>query len=105
MADIRTHLNAGDLAAFTRDAYGPDRTVVDVDRLRGGSKKGVYRLTPDDGATCVAYVWSASENYWPDAAGSTTADPTDPFRPADGIDLFLDAHRLLNRAGVRVPAI
>src|SRR4051812_40218729 len=101
MADTRTHLNAGDLAAFTRAAYGPDRTVVGVDRLRGGSKKGVYRLTLDDGATCVAYVWSASENYWPDAAGPTT--PDDPFRPADGIELFLDAHRLLGRAGVRVP--
>ena len=39
--------------------------LVGVSRLRGGSKKGAYRLFLDDDSTAVAYVWAESENYWP----------------------------------------
>jgi len=102
MADARTHLQTRDLADITRAVFGTDRTLTRVDRLRGGSKKGVYRLTLDDGGTGVVYVWSAEENYWPGAAGD---DPTDPFAAADGIELFAAAHQHLGDAGVRVPAI
>lgn len=100
MADARTRLQTHDLADLARAAFG--RTLTRVDRLRGGSKKGVYRLNLDDGGTGIAYVWGAEENYWPGAPGG---DPADPFTPADGIDLFVTAHRLLTDAGVRVPAL
>lgn len=102
MADTRTHLQAHDLAGIARAAFGPSRTLAGVDRLHGGSKKGVYRLVLDDGSTGIAYVWHADENYWPDTGGG---DPADPFAAADGIDLFVSAHQHLTNAGVRVPAL
>ncbi|HEY3608815.1 MAG TPA: phosphotransferase [Pseudonocardiaceae bacterium] len=80
----------------------PGRAVVSLDRLRGGSKKGVYRLTLDDDATGIAYVWHADEDYWPDAEDS---DPDDPFGHASGPDLFAAAHATLSGIGVRVPRL
>ncbi|MFE3452769.1 phosphotransferase [Nonomuraea sp. NPDC059194] len=64
-----------------------------AERLRGGSKKGVYRLTFDDGRTAVVYDWDESENYWPTPQEST------------GLALFLNNHALLGALGVRVPRI
>jgi hypothetical protein len=43
------------LAGVIRAAFGPGRRLAAVHRLRGGSKKGVYRLTLDDGATVIGY--------------------------------------------------
>ncbi|HEU0238243.1 MAG TPA: phosphotransferase [Micromonosporaceae bacterium] len=83
-------------------AHLPPRRPVRVTRLAGGSKKGVYRLVFDDGATTVAYVWRAAENFWP-AAPET--DPDDPFRDSSGIDLFDSAHRRLAGLGVRTPEV
>ncbi|MEV6521171.1 aminoglycoside phosphotransferase family protein [Longispora sp. NPDC051575] len=90
-----------DLAGLVRAALGPDRTLRAVDRLRGGSKKGVYRLTMDDGSTVVLYVWAPAENYWP--AG--VEDPTDPFAEASGAELFGAAHARLAAVGVRTPGL
>jgi len=42
-----------ELAGVVRAAFGPARRLADVQRLRGGSKKGVYRLTLDNGSTVV----------------------------------------------------
>jgi hypothetical protein len=53
--------------------------------LAGGSKKGVYRLTLDDGVTAVLYMWSEAENYWPVRAGQEVAYP---FADAPELDLF-----------------
>ncbi len=69
--------------------------VTAAERLRGGTKKGVYRLPGGR----IAYVWSAAEDYWP----STDDDPL--FGHATGLGLFLDAHRALTAAGVPVPAV
>ena len=44
-----------------RVAFGPGRTLAAVRRLRGGSKKGVYRLSLDDGRTVIGYIWAP----WP----------------------------------------
>ena len=41
------------LAGVVRAAFGPGPRLAAVDRLRGGSKKGVYRLTFDDAATVI----------------------------------------------------
>ena len=77
-----------------------------VSRLRGGSKKGAYRLLLDDDSTAIAYVWAESENYWPGHAASTPADAyDDPFSDASGLALFSAAQRELDAAGVRTPRV
>lgn len=81
------------------DRPGPARAVQ---RLRGGSKKGVYRLALDR-TTVIAYLWHDSEDHWPATAHST--DPADPFSHASGADLFTAAHRTLTDLGVRVPRL
>jgi hypothetical protein len=83
---------------------GPGRgpRVTGVQRLRGGSQKGVYRLALDDGRTVACYIWSDQENYWPAAAPRA---PTDPFGGASGAGLFEASHAQLDRLGVRTPRV
>ncbi|MEV5386954.1 phosphotransferase [Streptomyces sp. NPDC052721] len=90
------------LAGAARAALG-GRRLEAVERVAGGSKKGVYRLVTDDASTAVAYVWDDQENHWPAAPGDD--DLTDPFSPGLGLDLFEAAHARLDALGVRVPAI
>ncbi|MFE0475172.1 phosphotransferase family protein [Streptomyces sp. NPDC058947] len=97
----RRPLTRTDLVPLARAAFGPGRTLDGVRRLRGGSKKGVYRLTLDDGSTAVAYVWSDAEDYWDQPA----TDPRDPFSPGTGLGLFTAAHDRLTEAGVRTPRL
>ena len=102
MTATRTPLTRDDLSPLARAATGPGgRTLTAVTRLRGGTKKGVYRLTFDDDTTAVAYVWSADEDYW-DAGPS---DLRDPFSHGTGLDLFRAAHDRLAAAGVRTPRL
>ncbi|MEV5316604.1 phosphotransferase [Streptomyces sp. NPDC052687] len=97
----RTLLTRDDLVPLARAALGRGRQLAAVTRLRGGSRKGVYRLTRDDGCTAIAYVWSADEDYW-DAG---PADPRDPLSPGTGLGLFTAAHDRLTAAGVRTPRL
>ncbi|KJK42180.1 hypothetical protein UK23_38450 [Lentzea aerocolonigenes] len=90
-------MGVADLKDIAQAAYG--RELRDVTRLHGGSKKGVYRLTLDDGTTGIAYVWRASEDYWP----THEHDPL--FGNASGRDLFLTAHTALSEAGACVPRL
>ncbi|MEU8688295.1 phosphotransferase [Streptomyces sp. NPDC048665] len=101
MTETRQPRTRADLAPLARAALGPHRTLRAVTRLRGGSKKGVYRLRLDDGGTAVAYVWAPDEDYW----GPTGADPRAPFSHASGLDLFTAAHDRLTVAGVRTPRL
>jgi hypothetical protein len=80
-------------------------TLAGVERLAGGSKKGVYRLTSDDGATTLAYVWSDSEDYWHGVLPEGADDLANPFSHASGLPLFEAAARRLTSVGVRCPAI
>ncbi|MGW2747813.1 phosphotransferase family protein [Streptomyces sp. NPDC001450] len=91
------------LAGAARAALGGGRRLEAVERVAGGSKKGVYRLLLDDATTAIAYLWHDAENYWPAAEGDD--DLTDPFSPGLGLDLFEAAHARLDTLGVRVPAI
>ncbi|MFF2846022.1 phosphotransferase family protein [Streptomyces sp. NPDC058001] len=91
------------LASAARAALGGGRRLERVERVAGGSKKGVYRLVMDDATTAIAYLWDDAENYWP--AGKGDDDLTDPFSPGLGLDLFEAAHGRLDALGVRVPAI
>jgi hypothetical protein len=90
-----------DLAGAARAAFGGGRRLAAVERLTGGSRKGVYRLTMDDATTAIAYLWEDSENYWP----STDADAGDLFTAGVGLGLFEAAHARLAALGLRVPAI
>ncbi|CAM5680594.1 hypothetical protein SALBM311S_06251 [Streptomyces alboniger] len=91
------------LAGAARAAFGGGRLLEAVERVAGGSKKGVYRLVMDDATTAIAYVWDDTENYWPAAEGDD--DLTDPFSPGLGLGLFEAAHARLDALGVRVPAL
>ena len=98
------------LAGIVRAAFGPGRRLAAVARLRGGSKKGVYRLTFDDGATVIGYLWNEAENYWPAAQreadqGHADQSHADPFSDASGAVLFEACHAYLDGLGVRVPQV
>ncbi|MFJ7292125.1 phosphotransferase family protein [Streptomyces collinus] len=101
MTTTRRPLTVTDLAPLARAALGRARALTGVERLRGGTKKGVYRLTLDDGSTAVAYVWSADEDYW----DQPDPDPRDPFSHGTGLGLFTAAHDRLAAAGVRTPRL
>ena len=96
-------LTAADFAPVVQAAFGGGHRLTEVRRLRGGSKKGVYRLVLDDGEAVVGYVWGESENYWPAADNVTADDQTGPFSDATGAGLFSAAWSLLHSLGVRVP--
>ncbi|MEQ4300595.1 aminoglycoside phosphotransferase family protein [Plantactinospora sp. B6F1] len=94
------------LAAVVRAGLGADRRIEELTRLRGGTKKGVYRLTLDDRCTVVAYVWSPGENYWPDRPAVPADAPSgDVLADASDSELFEAANAALVAAGVRTPEI
>ncbi|MBM9510373.1 phosphotransferase [Actinacidiphila acididurans] len=99
---MRRFAEVEDLSVVVRDAVGG--RVEEVERLRGGSKKGVYRVRVDGGevAGAVVYRWAGEENYWP---GAEAGDAGDPFAPASGLAPFLAAQRHLADLGVRVPRV
>ena len=97
----RTFLQLDDVRDLVAQEFGADRTATALDRLTGGSKKGVYRLSLDDQTTAILYVWSADENYWPPSA----TVPDDPFTDASGAELFAASHAALTAASVRTPRL
>jgi Phosphotransferase enzyme family len=73
-------------------ALGTPADIRHVERLPGGSKKGVYRLRLAQGSV-VLYVWHETENWWP-----PTADDK-------GLQSFARAHDLLSTVDVPVPQV
>ncbi|GLY16461.1 aminoglycoside phosphotransferase [Kineosporia sp. NBRC 101677] len=104
----RRTLTADDLTDVIRAAFGPDQRITGVQRLRGGTKKGVYRVgLTGVPASAVVYSWADEENFWTPVGPSSdpgpsvsTQDPRDPFAPADGMPRFLDAVHTLQALGV-----
>ena len=94
------------LAGLVQSAFGADARPRHVSRLRGASKKGVYRVILDGGSTAIVYVWDPREDYWLTADASTVgrAD-ADPFSHASGLDLFCAAHDRLSGLGLRTPRL
>jgi hypothetical protein len=105
VADERKFADAESLRPMVRAAFGTNRSLLSVQRLAGGSKKGAYRLTLDDGGTALLYAWDDSEDYWQGVLPETAGDPADPFSHASGLDLFEAAARRLASAGVRCPEL
>lgn len=101
MTRTRQQPTVAALAPLARAAVGPSRTLVAVTRLRGGSRKGAYRLAFDDATTAVAYLWSPDEDYW----DQPDSDLRDPFSHASGFDLFTASHARLSALGVRTPRL
>jgi hypothetical protein len=97
----RALLQPDDLRDLVVEQFGADRRLTALDRLTGGSKKGVYRLGLDDQTTMILYVWAAGENYWP----PSPTVPDDPFADASGAELFAANHAALAAAGVRTPRL
>ncbi|RKN56252.1 aminoglycoside phosphotransferase family protein [Micromonospora costi] len=87
----------GLVAAAAGSAVG----VSAVERLRGGSKKGVFRLRLTDGTSLVLYLWHDRENWW-STVGEAGADL---FSDASGRTLFRQAHEQLTALGVPVPEV
>ena len=84
-------------------ALGRAVQVENVERLRGGTKKGVFRVTTTTGTSVVLYVWHEDEDWW-----STSTDPAadvEPFTPANGMTLLTSAYEHLRAIDVRVPAV
>ncbi|HEY4315343.1 MAG TPA: hypothetical protein VGO19_07540, partial [Actinomycetes bacterium] len=73
MSDGRQFLDRDTLAELWGTALGASQRLVRVDRLPGGSKKGVYRLTAEDSSTVVLYVWDRAENTGPEPRLMTQA--------------------------------
>ena len=105
MTETRQPRTVADLTPLARAALGRHRTLSAVTRLRGGSKKGVYRLRLDDGGSAIAYLWTPDEDYWSHSGAAPAADPRDPFSHAGGLGLFTAAHDRLTAAGVRTPRL
>jgi hypothetical protein len=101
---MRQFADVEDLSVLVRDALGAGCHIAAVNRLRGGSKKGVYRVRLGGGRTAsvIIYSWAEAENFWP---GAREADPADPFVSASGLVPFLAAQRSLDSLGARVPRV
>ena len=105
MKTERRFADARQLAGVMREVFGTARSIVSVDRLAGGTKKGVYRVTVDDGTSAVVYVWSADEDYWEGLLPDSSNDPESVFAHSSGIDLFEAATRRLESVGARSPRL
>ncbi len=105
MDAARTFVAHEQLIGLVRATFGPTRHLIRVTRLRGGSKKGVYRLTFDDAFTAILYVWNAAENYWPPAREGRSEYQADPFAEASGIELFAANYACFDAIGVRTPHV
>jgi Phosphotransferase enzyme family len=101
----RSFADAGRLAGVVREVFGADRSIVGVDRLAGGTKKGVYRVALDDRTSVVVYVWSAEEDYWDGLLPDSSNDRESVFAHSSGIDLFEAATRRLEAVGARSPRL
>ncbi|MEV6332090.1 phosphotransferase [Streptomyces sp. NPDC051909] len=101
---MRQFTDSEALSGIVQEALGAGARVVGVDRLRGGSKKGVYRVhtSGSRAASLIVYSWAKAENFWP---AVEAIDVTHPFAPASGLVPFLAAQRRLDGLGVRVPRV
>jgi len=103
MDNIQAHIN-NHLRRVLQTALGSTPRIASLARLRGGTKKGIYRAVLDD-RSVIIYVWDTSENYWPAGDPDLANDASDPFADASGADLFAVSHQYLQSLGVRTPEL
>ncbi|WP_188189191.1 phosphotransferase [Nonomuraea sp. SYSU D8015] len=97
----RRFVELGQLGGLVREVFGDGRRLAGIERLTGGSKKGVYRLRFDDEWTVLLYVWSEDEDFW----DTGTSEHSQVLSNASGLRLFQAAHDRLSGRGVRVPRL
>jgi len=100
MDDIEVQIN-DQLQRLLHAGLGSTQRIVSLTRLRGGTKKGVYRATLGD-RSVVIYVWDQSESHWP-RGDFADGDGSDPFTDASGAHLFLVSYRCLRLLDIRTP--
>ena len=100
-----TTADRSQLAGLMRAAFGGQRHLRGVERLRGASKKGVYRAIFDNAFTAIVYIWDAAEDYWLASAADAGRDIADTFSHASGLDLFQAAQARLSSLGIRTPRL
>jgi len=105
VADDRRFADAASLRPVVRAAFGRTCRLLRAERLAGGSKKGAYRLSLDNGGTVLVYAWNDSEDYWQDVLPDRADDPADPFSHTSGLALLEAAAQRLSAAGIRCPEI
>ncbi len=101
---MRQFADVEDLSELVHDAVGTRARVTAVDRLRGGTKKGVYRAFLDGSGppSVIVYSWADGENFWPE---SDEHHPVDLFTHAGGLPDFQTVQQHLTHLGVRVPRL
>jgi hypothetical protein len=102
---VRIPADRSQLAPLMQAAFGRQRHLLSVTRLRGASKKGVYRARFDDESTAIVYIWGAAEDYWPSPGTEPGPGYADPFSHASGLDLFEAAQARLDWLGIRTPRL
>jgi hypothetical protein len=102
---VRVPADRSKLAPLMQAAFGGQRHLVDVTRLRGASKKGVYRARFEDESTAIVYIWDAAEDYWRSCGTGPSPDDADPFSHASGLGLFEAAQARLDGLGIRTPRL
>jgi Phosphotransferase enzyme family len=105
VSPVDTSAGRSQLSPLVQAAFGGRRYLMGVTRLRGASKKGVYRATLDDASTVIVYAWSSAEDWWSSSGPEPGTDRADPFSHASGLDLFEAAQAHLDRLGVRIPRV
>jgi hypothetical protein len=94
------HLTKSDLNELLGKYAGTGYTVSQVDRLRGGAQKVVYKVECDGGAAFILYVWDLAMNYFQEERKND-----DPLEESYGCGLFEENTRFLQRLGVRSPEV
>jgi hypothetical protein len=97
-------LEASAVRSLVAAALGSSADVLRVERLRGGSKKGVFRLMLTGDESVVLYIWADSVNWWR-TVGEVGAGEGDIFADASGLVLFAEAHEQLAALDVPVPEV
>lgn len=97
----RAFVTPDEVRGLVTEQFGTARSVTGLDRVAGGTKKGVYRLRLDDMTTVMLYVWAPAEHYGP----PSPTVPDDPFAAVSGADLFAVNHAALTDVGVRTPQL
>ena len=103
MSETDAHLEQC-LQRVLQTALGPGYASADLTRLRGGTKKDVYRAKAED-RSVILYVWNHPESHRPTGECDVRDDVCDLFADASGVDLFVAANYGLQSLGVRTPEL
>jgi len=98
------HVQLHDLESYLMSAFQTERKILNTQQLRGGAQKVVYRISCNDGFTCILYVWDPSENFVLDSSHEP-GSPSDFIGASYGSELFEYNHQYLQQLGVRTPDV